>query len=85
MDSPFFTHKTNTCVWTGGLQRKERNKLDKRLAWKVSANGEIGGGKPTPKIHRGNLDRRSEPPDPRKGRSGSNRGKRRIPLLGYED
>ena len=31
------------------------------------------------------MDRWSEPPDPRKGRSGSNRGKRRIPILGYED
>ena len=31
------------------------------------------------------MDRRSEPPDSQKGRSGSNRGKRRIPLLGYED
>ena len=31
------------------------------------------------------MDRQSEPPDPRKVRSGSDRGKRRIPLLGYED
>ena len=49
------------------------------------ANGELGGVKPTPKIHRGNMDRRSKPLDLRKGRSGSNRGKRRITLLGYED
>ena len=31
------------------------------------------------------MDRQSEPPDPRKGRSGSNRDKRRITFLGYED
>ena len=31
------------------------------------------------------MDRRSKPPNPRKGRSGSNCGKRLIPLLGYED
>ena len=55
------------------------------MAEKVSANGELGGGKPTPEIHRGNLDRRSEPPGPRKGISGSSCSKRRIPLLGYED
>ena len=48
-------------------------------------NGELGGGKPTHKIHSGNMDRRSELPDTRKGRSGSNRDKRRIPFLGYED
>ena len=31
------------------------------------------------------MDRRSELPDPRKVRSGSNRDKRRIPFLKYED
>ena len=55
------------------------------MSGKVSANGKLGGRKPTPAIYRGNLDRRSKPPDPRKGRSGSSRSKRRIPLLGYED
>ena len=55
------------------------------MAGKVSANGKLGGGKPTPEIYRGNLDRRSKPPDPRKGRSGSSRSKIRITLLRYED
>ena len=55
------------------------------MVGKFSANGELGGGKPTPEIHRGNLDRQSEPPDLRKGRSGSSRSERRILLLGYED
>ena len=31
------------------------------------------------------MDRRSEPPDPLKGRSGSNSDKRQIPFLRYED
>ena len=48
-------------------------------------NGELGGGKPTHKIHSGNMDRRSELPDTRKGRSGSNRDKWRITFLRYED
>ena len=55
------------------------------MVGKFSENGELGGGKPTPEIHRGNLDRRSEPPDPRKGRSGSNHDKLQIPFLRYED
>ena len=55
------------------------------MVGKFSANGELGGGKPTPEIHRGNLDRRSKPPEPRKGRPSSSRSERRIPLLGYED
>ena len=50
----------------------------------LSFESELGGGKPTPKIHRRNIYRRSKPPDPRKGRSGSNRDKIRIPLRGYE-
>ena len=36
-------------------------------------------------FHRGNMDRRTEPSNPPKGRSGSNHGKIRIPLLGYKD
>ena len=36
------------------------------MAGKVSANGELGGGKPTPEIHRENLDRRSKLPTPEK-------------------
>ena len=55
------------------------------MALRVSENGEHSGGKPTPKLHRGNMDRRSELPDPRKGRSGSNCDKRRIPFIRYED
>ena len=59
--------------------------MDPYLSYSSNESILLGGGKPTPKIHRGNMDRRSEPPDPLKVRSGSNRGKRRIPLLGYED
>ena len=34
----------------GGFQGQNEGKRDKRLAWRVSANGEHGGGKPTPKV-----------------------------------
>ena len=52
---------------------------------RVSSNGEHGGGKPTPTIHRGNKDKRSEFPDPCEGRTSSNCDERWIPISGHEN
>ena len=64
------------------FSRIRKIKWDKILAGRVSANGEHGGGKPTPLIHRGNMDKRSEFLDPWEERSSSNRDKKdKFPFL----
>ena len=60
------------------------NSKEEKLIMKRNIS-RYGGGKLTPSIHSGNMDKRSEFPDPWKVRSSSDRDERQIPIFGYEN